>query len=147
VLGASDWHCVGSAQGNSNCRAREPSPDAEEAKRRAGGSAKIGQQLIILVNSDRDIETALQLRRSGADAVRQYQRFQISIGNAPRHTLPASFAARETVAGGLMSYGTSLTDALRQVGSIPVVSLGAKNRPICPCKIDQIRGDGGERGG
>ena len=36
---------------------------------------------------------------------------------AARHGLPASFAARDWVeAGGLMSYGTNVNDALRQVG-------------------------------
>jgi putative ABC transport system substrate-binding protein len=36
---------------------------------------------------------------------------------AARHALPATFSLREyTEAGGLVSYGTSLTDVYRQVG-------------------------------
>jgi putative tryptophan/tyrosine transport system substrate-binding protein len=39
------------------------------------------------------------------------------IGLAMRHVLPATYAVREYVeAGGLMSYGTSVTDMYRQIG-------------------------------
>jgi putative ABC transport system substrate-binding protein len=103
-----------------------PSPDAEGERRDVQSAAQaIGQQLIILdAKSDRDIETAFATfveRGAGALFV-STGAFMIShrerlVALAARHALPASFAARETVeAGGLMSYGTSLTDALRQVG-------------------------------
>ena len=85
-----------------------PSPDAEGKRRDVQAAAQeIGQQLIILdVNSDRDIETAFAtFVERGDDALFvSTSAFMISIGNAPRHALPASYAARETiVAGGLMS--------------------------------------------
>ena len=68
---------------------------------------QIGQQLIILdVNSDRDIEAAFAtFVERGADALFvSTSAFMISNRDAPRHTLPASFAARETVvAGGLIT--------------------------------------------
>ena len=85
----------------------------------------IGQQLIILdVSSDRDIETAFAtfVQRGagallvGAGAFLNSHRERL-VALAARHALPASYAWREAVvAGGLMSYGTSLTDAYRQAG-------------------------------
>ena len=103
-----------------------PSPDAEGERRDVQAAAQvIGQQLIVLdANSDRDIETAFAtfVQRGAGALFASTGAFMIShrerlVTLAARHALPASYAARETVvAGGLMSYGTSLADALRQVG-------------------------------
>jgi ABC-type uncharacterized transport system substrate-binding protein len=85
----------------------------------------IGQQLIIFdVSSERDIETAFaNFVQQGAGALLvgtggflNSERGRI-VALADRYALPASFSQREgPVAGGLMSYGTSITDAYRQLG-------------------------------
>ena len=85
----------------------------------------IGQQLVVLdVNSDSDIESAFTTfvqRGAGAllvggGAFLNSNRERI-VALAARHALPASYVWREAVvAGGLMSYGASITDAYRQVG-------------------------------
>ena len=104
-----------------------PNTIQTEAERKAVQAAAeaIGRQLIILdVSSDRDIETAfatLVQRGAGAllvgsGAFMNSHRERL-VALAARHALPAIYAQRETaMAGGLMSYGTSITDAYRQAG-------------------------------
>jgi ABC-type uncharacterized transport system substrate-binding protein len=85
----------------------------------------IGQQLVILdVSSDRDIESAfatLVQRGVGALLVgtggfMNSNREKI-VARAARHALPTSHSEREgAVSGGLMSYGSAIPDAYRQVG-------------------------------
>jgi putative ABC transport system substrate-binding protein len=104
-----------------------PDTPNTEADRRSVQAAAlaIGQQLIILdLSSARDIETAFATfvqRGAGAllvgpGAFLNSNRERL-VALAARHALPASYAWREAaVAGGLMSYGTSITDANRQAG-------------------------------
>jgi putative tryptophan/tyrosine transport system substrate-binding protein len=85
----------------------------------------IGQQIIILdAATDRDIETAfatIMQRRAGAllvgaGAFLNSNRERV-VALAARHALPAIYIQREAVvAGGLMSYGASITDSYRQAG-------------------------------
>ena len=91
---------------------------------RAAASA-IGRQLIVLeVSSDREIETAFTtLVQRGAGALfwgtgwfLLSQRERV-VALAARHRIPAMYLLRDyVVAGGLMSYASSVTDAYRQAG-------------------------------
>ena len=85
----------------------------------------IGQQFIVLdVSSARDIEPAFATfvqRGAGALLVGSgaflFSKQEQLVALAARHALPASYNWREAaLAGGLMSYGASITDAYRQVG-------------------------------
>jgi ABC-type uncharacterized transport system substrate-binding protein len=98
--------------------------EAERSDVQAAAQA-IGQQLIVLdVSSDRDIETAFGTfvqRGAGALLVGGgaflYSLRERLVELAAHHGLPAMYAQRETiVAGGLMSYGSSISDANRQAG-------------------------------
>jgi putative ABC transport system substrate-binding protein len=104
-----------------------PNTPVTEAERRDVQAAAhaIGQQLVIFdVTSGRDIETAFTtFVQHGAGALLvgtggflNSERDRIA-ALADRYALPASYSQREgAAAGGLMTYGTSITDAYRQVG-------------------------------
>ncbi len=104
-----------------------PGSDETEAERRdvQAAARAIGQPLIVVdVTSDGDIEPAFaSLARRGVGALLVgagpflTSRREGIVALAARHALPASYILRENVmAGGLMSYGTSITDAFRQAG-------------------------------
>src|SRR5712691_10153314 len=86
----------------------------------------LGQKLIVLkASSEGDIETAFAAiaeQRGGGllqqlDPFLQSRRDQV-VALAARYALPAIYERRDfAAAGGLMSYGTSLSDALRLVGN------------------------------
>ncbi len=86
----------------------------------------IGRQLLVLnAGNEADIDAVfatLAQRKVGAllvsaDALFVSRRDQL-VALAARHAMPAIYDLREfAAAGGLMSYGTSLTDAYRRVGS------------------------------
>jgi putative tryptophan/tyrosine transport system substrate-binding protein len=101
--------------------------EGEEERRDVQTAAQaIGQQLIIVdARTDDDIEAAFATfvrdgaggLLGGSGAFLNSRRERV-VALAASHALPAMFALREFVdAGGLMSYGTSITDAYRQVGN------------------------------
>jgi putative ABC transport system substrate-binding protein len=102
------------------------SPNTEAERRDVQAAAKaIGQELIVLdVSSERDIETAFATfvqRGAGALLVGTggflHSERERIVALADRYALPTSHSQREgVVAGGLMSYGTSIPDAYRQAG-------------------------------
>jgi putative ABC transport system substrate-binding protein len=103
------------------------SPETVAQRREVQAAAQaIGQQVIILdVESASDIEAALATfvqRGAGAlligtGAFMNSHRERLA-ALAARYRLPAIFSLREfPAAGGLMSYGTSITDGYRQAGN------------------------------
>jgi len=99
-----------------------PGTEAERTDVQAAAHA-IGLQLIIIdVNNDSDIETAIAsfVQRGagallvGAGAFLTSKR-EVVAALAARHAIPAMYVEREgAVAGGLMSYGPSQSEAYRQ---------------------------------
>ena len=102
-------------------------PDAESQLREVQEAARaLGLTVHVMgASSEHDFETAfatLVQRRVGAmivgvDAFFLGQRDQL-VALAARHAVPTIYAHAEfAAAGGLMSYGTTLADAFRQVGA------------------------------
>jgi putative tryptophan/tyrosine transport system substrate-binding protein len=101
-----------------------PTAQAEQKDLRSAAQA-IGQQVVVLdAKSDGDLESAFQIlvqRGAGALLVGGSSFFgsrtEQIVALAARHALPTMYFQREAVlAGGLTSYGASITDAYRQAG-------------------------------
>jgi putative ABC transport system substrate-binding protein len=101
-------------------------PDTEKELRDVQAAAQAsGQELIVVeADSDRDIETAFATFAQGgavalfigSHAFFNSRRERVA-ALAVRHALPATYGLREfATAGGLMSYGTSITGAYRLGG-------------------------------
>jgi putative ABC transport system substrate-binding protein len=113
-------------------------PDIQRELRDVQAAAHAsGQELIVIqAESDREIEAAFAtFAQRGAGA--------LFIGSSPifnsrrervaalavRHALPAAYSLREfAAAGGLMSYGTSITDAYRLAGTYASRRAASRNR-------------------
>ena len=102
------------------------SPQAEDERKDVQAAAHaIGQELIVVeAGSDRDIEAAFAtFTQRGAGALlvgtgsSLYSRRARLVALAAQHRIPTIYILREFVtAGGLMSYGASITDAYRLAG-------------------------------
>jgi putative tryptophan/tyrosine transport system substrate-binding protein len=104
-------------------------PHGEHAEQQTkdvqAGGQSIGRQILILnATSERDINTAFRTlieRRAGGllvtgDPFFNTRREQL-VALAAYHAIPAIYEFREfALAGGLMTYGPSITDAYRQAG-------------------------------
>jgi putative ABC transport system substrate-binding protein len=104
----------------------QPSVEAVSDRKEVEAAADaVGQQhYLVNATSERDFEPAFAtMAQQGTGALLEMadpffnsQRERI-VALAERYAIPAIYELREfTVAGGLMSYGTSLPDAYRQVG-------------------------------
>ena len=128
-LGRSGWSCCASwcpRRPSLPCWSTRPTPTAESLSRDLQAAARaLGLQLHVLhASTEREIDTAFA-------ALRQLRAGGLVVGTDPffnsrseqlaaltlRHAMPTIYQYREfAAAGGLMSYGGSITDAYRQVG-------------------------------
>jgi putative ABC transport system substrate-binding protein len=105
--------------------ATNPNTEAEVQAARAAVEAKARKLSIIQANANSDLTTAFSaMVQQGVDAICvQADQFLLIppepvVRLASNHRLPALYPSRElVVAGGMMSYGTSQSDAYRFVGT------------------------------
>jgi putative tryptophan/tyrosine transport system substrate-binding protein len=97
----------------------------QQAKDVQAGGSRIGRQILMLnASSARDIDTAfrtlIERRVAGLLVAADpffYSRREQLVALATYHSIPAIYEWREyALAGGLMTYGSSITDAYRQAG-------------------------------
>jgi len=129
ALGTKRFEILGQLTPNAKTIAMLVQLDADEAvleQRQVQAAARAtGQQLIVFdVNNAADIESAFATMATrgvgalyvGTGPFTNSHREQLT-GLAARNAIPAMYSLREFVAaGGLMSYGASITDAYRQAG-------------------------------
>jgi putative ABC transport system substrate-binding protein len=129
ALGTKRFEILGQLTPNAKTIAMLVQLDADEAvleQRQVQAAARAtGQQLIVFdVNNAADIENAFATMATrgvgalyvGTGPFTNSHREQLT-GLAARNAIPAMYSLREFVAaGGLMSYGASITDAYRQAG-------------------------------
>src|SRR5262249_48742403 len=106
----------------------------------------LGLQLFVVnAGSERDFDTAfttlvehrIEALLIVGNALFTSQRYRL-VAVAARYALPTIYPLREFVAaGGLMSYGGSLTDAYRQVGVYAGRILKARSQPTCQSRCRQ----------
>lgn len=97
--------------------------DAERAEVQAAAQA-IGQQIrIVEVRNAAEIESAVAAAAAGAGTLLigtgpfMFNNHVAIVESVARHAIPAMYTTRESVeAGGLMSYGASISDAFHQAG-------------------------------
>ena len=103
----------------------QPDPGSQTASEVIAAAQSVGQELAVInVKRDEDFETAFKQvtdrRAAGilvmADPYLNNRREKI-VAFAAQHGVPAIYEWREAaVAGGLMSYGSAINDAFRQLG-------------------------------
>jgi putative ABC transport system substrate-binding protein len=127
-----------------------PRTDVEIGKSQAAARTAGKQLLVLKVSGERDIDVAFETlvqERAGAVLIPTDPLFLIwrekLVALAARHALPAMYDVREfAAAGGLLSYGLSLTDAYRLIaGQVARILKGAKpaDLPILqPTKLELV---------
>jgi putative ABC transport system substrate-binding protein len=115
-------------------------PSAEPLVSNLQAAARtLGLQLQVLnASTDNEIEWAFASLRAGGLVVGGDPLFnsRSALIAAPslRHAAPTIFQYREfAAAGGLMSYGGSISDQYHRSASTPVASSRARSHPTCRC--------------